>query len=202
MIKIYMRYSLLLLLFLSFSSYAQKKKMPKGWSELTINGKTVYLNLSTGKTYKTLPSSKKGEVNLENLYTDDNEAFDPTIIHEVEQGETIADIAVRYNIKIGDLFELNGFDSSVELSVGQEVILGHVHSAEEKKAFFNGDMEVVHQFHDEAISNSGGETYHTVGVKETLFGIAIKYKTTVKEIKRLNNLTSSDISKGQKLRVR
>lgn len=43
--------------------------------------------------------------------------------------------------------------------------------------------------------------YHIVDSGETLYSIAIKYNTSVQKIKKLNNLSSSKIIVGQKLKV-
>lgn len=43
--------------------------------------------------------------------------------------------------------------------------------------------------------------YHIIQKKENLFRIAIRYKTTVENLIRLNNLTGNDIRIGQKIRV-
>ncbi len=55
-----------------------------------------------------------------------------------------------------------------------------------------------------AASNSDSEAvYHTVAAGENLYRISLKYKTTVENILRLNNLKNADrIVEGQKLRVR
>jgi len=45
------------------------------------------------------------------------------------------------------------------------------------------------------------ECYHTVENGETLYSIAIKYNTSVQKIKTLNNLSTSKIIVGQKLKV-
>ncbi|MEL7362190.1 MAG: LysM peptidoglycan-binding domain-containing protein [Bacteroidota bacterium] len=45
-------------------------------------------------------------------------------------------------------------------------------------------------------------TYHTVRRGDTLFRVAQRYGTTVAEIRRLNNLRSTTIAIGQRLRVR
>jgi LysM repeat protein len=44
--------------------------------------------------------------------------------------------------------------------------------------------------------------YHKVKSGETLYGIAQKHKTTVANIKRLNNMRGTTIKKGQVLRVK
>jgi LysM repeat protein len=45
-------------------------------------------------------------------------------------------------------------------------------------------------------------TYHTVQSGDTLSGLAVKYKTTVPNIKSLNNLKTDTIKAGQKLKVK
>ena len=52
-----------------------------------------------------------------------------------------------------------------------------------------------------ATSQKSKEGLHTVENGETLYSIAIKYNTSVQKIKKLNNLSSSKIIVGQKLKV-
>jgi len=49
--------------------------------------------------------------------------------------------------------------------------------------------------------NNGFFNYHTVKYGDTLYGIARKYHTTVAKIQKLNNLTSTTIRPGQKLKL-
>lgn len=44
--------------------------------------------------------------------------------------------------------------------------------------------------------------YHTVQPKETLYRISLMYKTTVEDLKRINNLESNILSIGQRVRVK
>jgi len=46
-----------------------------------------------------------------------------------------------------------------------------------------------------------GEVYHEVQYGQTLWGIAINYGTTIKQIQQLNNLLNTNITVGQKLLV-
>ena len=46
------------------------------------------------------------------------------------------------------------------------------------------------------------KVYHTVKGGETLSGIAVRFRTSVKKIKKLNGLRSDFIKKGQKLRIK
>lgn len=48
----------------------------------------------------------------------------------------------------------------------------------------------------------GNKDFHIVGDKETLFGIANKYKMPVSDLMQLNNLDSYDIKQGQRIEVR
>lgn len=49
--------------------------------------------------------------------------------------------------------------------------------------------------------DAGGNIYHTVQFGQTLWQIALAYKTTINEIKQKNNLSSNDIYIGQKLLI-
>ena len=51
------------------------------------------------------------------------------------------------------------------------------------------------------VNNSGSTTYHKVKSGESLGVIAKRYGTTVESIKKLNNLTSSNIVVGQRLKI-
>ncbi len=46
-----------------------------------------------------------------------------------------------------------------------------------------------------------GEVYHEVQYGQTLWSIAVKYNTTIKQIQQLNNLQSTTVNIGQKLLV-
>ena len=50
--------------------------------------------------------------------------------------------------------------------------------------------------------NSGGLVIHDVKYGQTLWSIAIAYKTTIQQIRELNNLPSNDIFSDQKLLIR
>ncbi len=56
---------------------------------------------------------------------------------------------------------------------------------------------------DEGSSSGGGQNYfkYTVKLGDTLYSIARQYETTVDEIKRINNLTSNNLSIGQVLDI-
>ena len=47
-----------------------------------------------------------------------------------------------------------------------------------------------------------GENYHLVTPGENLYRLSIKYRTTVKVLEKLNNISASELKAGQKLRIR
>ena len=114
-----------------------------------------------------------------NLYTSTSERV---VYHRVKQGETLSKIAVMYRTSVAELCRLNGLTTKSVLRVGQSLRCG---TTIDKTV--NKDVEV------NTPQESGPVTaaYHKVQAKETLTLIAAQYKTTVDELCRLNNITSS-----------
>lgn len=93
--------------------------------------------------------------------------------YTVQSGDTLYSIARKFNTTVAELKQLNNLTSDA-LSIGQYLQLP---SAQEVK--------------QEYIVKAG----------DSLYSIAIKYNTTVNELKRLNNLTSDILQIGQVLVV-
>lgn len=68
-------------------------------------------------------------------------------------------------------------------------------------AGLSGAIDYVQQQFAKA-NTTTSPTYHVVRSGDTLSGIAVKYKTTVPSIKKINNLTTDSIKPGQKLKVK
>lgn len=68
-----------------------------------------------------------------------------------------------------------------------------------------GTLDYINQEFDKnnaAIAKSKSTTYHTVSSGDTLGKLATKYKTTIPNLKKLNNLSTDTIKIGQKLRIK
>lgn len=96
--------------------------------------------------------------------------------YTVKAGDTLWSIAKKNNISVLELKQANGLTSSV-LKIGQVLTIPLKSSS--------------------SIKNN----IYTVKAGDTLYKIAQNYDTTVNEIIKLNNLTSTSISIGQKLSI-
>ncbi len=94
-------------------------------------------------------------------------------VYTVKSGDTLYSIARKYNLTVDEIKKLNNLTSNT-LSIGQKLI---VKSSEENN-----------------------NTY-TVVKGDSLYAIARKFNTTVDDIKKLNNLTSNNLSIGQVLKI-
>lgn len=107
-----------------------------------------------------------------------------TIEHTVKDGETLQSIATIYIVKVEEIQEWNTLD-------GEEVIT-------------NQKLIILKEVKPPAPKPKPAPVFrtHTVRSGETLSGIAAKYHCTVNDIKKWNNLKSSVIRPGQKLKVK
>lgn len=94
--------------------------------------------------------------------------------HTVKKGETLFSIAKDYNVQVQQLRKWNDLQNN-ELSVGQTLIVQK--------------------------SNPKNTKIHTVQPSETLFSISKEYNVSIAELKTWNNLSSNNLSVGQKLKI-
>lgn len=82
------------------------------------------------------------------------------VIHVVQRGETLWQIANRYQVMFGNIIEVNGLTNPSQLAVGQALVVPTL------------------------------DVFHTVKSGEALWSVAQRYGTTVEAIIRANQLTN------------
>lgn len=97
----------------------------------------------------------------------------PTITYTVKKGDSLYKIANAYNTSVTAIMNLNNLTTN-NLSVGQQLKIP-------------------------SSSTSLSGTTYIVKSGDNLYSIARRYNTTVDSIKKKNNLTSNNLSIGQKL---
>jgi len=106
-------------------------------------------------------------------------------VHSVEKGHTLYAISKVYSVDIVDIIAANpGVDSG--LSIGQELLIPK-NDIDKKEAKGNPPQLI------------DGKLIHTVVAKETLYGIASKYKISVEELVKQNPQVSDGLKVGMKL---
>lgn len=93
--------------------------------------------------------------------------------YTVKAGDSLYQIALKYNTTVDNLKTLNNKTNN-NLTIGEILIIP---------------------------SSNNISTYHTVKNGDTLYSIANTYNTTVDNIKKLNNLTSNNLTIGTKLKI-
>ena len=101
------------------------------------------------------------------------------------EGETLGAIARKYNVTTKQIVDWNKLSNPDALSIGQKLRVSATSSSTTSTT-----------------KTSTTTKYHTVVEGDMLGAIAVKYKTTVKQLVEWNKLENPDALKlGQKLRV-
>jgi len=158
-------------IFFSINCTAQQKKIPDGYTLITLDGEDAYMNFDTGDIIRTVPlKSSQKYINNTDVYEKSSS------IHIVKKGETLYSVSRMYNISLQDIYRLNN-KSSDKIVVGEKIIIG-----------------------DGTSMNDIGDIY-TVQKGETLYQIAKQHNIKVAKLKALNNLSSNTIYVGQRIRL-
>ena len=186
-------------------------------------------NLRIGQNLKIrIPSSGSTEIEecIGEEYTPPVNSI-PTTIYTVKNGDNLYSIANRFNTSVNTIKSLNGLISN-NLSIGQQLKIPVISDNENLASFttytvksgdslysiakkFNTNVDAIKSLNN-LMSNSlsigkqlkipsvssSSDTY-IVKSGESLYSIAKKFNTTVDAIKRKNNLTTNNLSIGQKL---
>ncbi|MDY0343603.1 MAG: LysM peptidoglycan-binding domain-containing protein [Lentimicrobium sp.] len=113
--------------------------------------------------------------------------------HIIEPKETWYALSRRYEIPIKQLLEANpGVDT---LRIGQSIIIPELSGGTPSPVKAETPGTVTQ------IADKPGYILYTVRPKETLYGIAREYKTTVDELIRLNPVLKEGLKEGQQIQV-
>ena len=108
------------------------------------------------------------------------------IIHKVEAGQTLRDIAKIYHVAPSDIIKVNSdLSAGIKLTPGQKLLIPNQVVANQKVDSIKlGDKPIDYK-------------YHTVGENETLFSLSKKYHSKIEDIVTLNQVEGYDIKLGQ-----
>lgn len=106
--------------------------------------------------------------------------------YTVVKGDTLSHIALRYKVTVGALKTANGLKTDV-IQIGQQLKIPSSATAPVPSTKPSAPAPTT--------------TVHTVKRGETLSHIAVRYRVSVAELKRLNGLRSDVIQIGQKIKV-
>lgn len=183
----------------------------KKLNNLSSNALTIGQTLKVSSAASTQPPIEEPDTNT--YYT-------------VKKGDNLYAIANRYGMTVDELKRLNNLTSNT-LSIGQKLIIKEPQptSGETTYTIKPGDtlygiartygvtVDAIKRANNMTsntltigrvlIIPASSQSYETYTVKagDTLYGIAMKYNTSVEKIKDINNLTSNMLSIGQKLLI-
>ena len=118
----------------------------------------------------------------------DNESDGNT--YTVKRGDTIIDIAAKYNVSVEDIKKWNNLNSS-------RIVAGSTLKINPESSIKNGTTNKKND------NNNSGSSIkiHTVTRGESLYSIAHDNKISVSRLKELNGLKSNRIKAGDKLKL-
>lgn len=171
-----------------------------------------------GQSILTLPANKMGAfINNEAIIynynktdsTDNKQILtsqEVAITHKVLAGEHLSNIARKYNCTVADIKIWNGITSNT-VKPGKKLTIYVLQTKPitktEKKTEPIVDSKTTTSVEKSVLRSSGNSfKYYTIQKGDSLYKIALTEKTTVEEIKRLNNFGQKyNLLPGQKIKV-
>lgn len=114
------------------------------------------------------------------------------IVHKIEAKETYFSLGRKYNVSPQSIIQ---FNSNKSLQIGAIVKIPTERPFTETTTL----ISTINQ--DSNTNSTGGSIDYKVSPREYLYSIARKFNTTVEQLKALNNLTSTNLSIGQIIKV-
>ena len=111
------------------------------------------------------------------------------IVYKVKKGDSLIKIAKKFGVKVSDIKKMNRLKSS-RIYVGQTLKIPIVSKGEKQIA-------------KSELRKSKGKSFIIYRVKrgDTLIKIAKRFKVSLKDLRRINNLKSDKLYVGQKLKI-
>ncbi len=116
--------------------------------------------------------------------------------HTVRRGETLGGIAVKYRTSVSSLKRWNRISGS-RINIGQKIVMYGVRKSTNTRVASTKKTKKS----TTPTSKKTSSSYHIVKRGDTLWGIANNAGITVSKLKQLNNLRSSKLNIGQKLKL-
>jgi len=202
----------------STNNYYKVKSGDTLWSIARKNG----ISVDELKKANNLTSNSLSIGQLLYIPQEETETIE-TEVYTVKKGDTLYGIAQKFNLSVDELKKLNGLTNNT-LSIGQKLkISSFEKDTDTTYTVLKGDTlyGIANKFGvsvnnlkdiNNLVSNTlsigqvlkipsgtNNKITYTVKKGDSLYSIARTYKTTVDELKRLNNLKSNTLSIGQTL---
>ena len=121
------------------------------------------------------------------------------IIHEVQSGDTLFDISLRYGISVEAIVAANALLDPDRLEIGQKLIIP---SSEDAVVIPGDSGDAAGDSGDAGAASGTPEQIHIVSSGETLYRIGLLYGFTVDEIVAYNNLANpNQLEVGQEIKI-
>ncbi len=120
--------------------------------------------------------------------------------HYVVKGETLFAISRQFEIPVNTIIEDNPGIDPIHLRLGERILIRRKQVGSEDEAGSREQWEEYRQTLNSVAES--GTSYHLVQAGETFYSLARQFKTTEKELERLNNgLQAADLKAGTILKV-
>lgn len=193
----------LLVLFIFFNSltFAQKNNFieHKVMAKETVFSIAKKYKVTPSDIYKWNPDTKNGVQENTTLLIPKADSKTSVITHKVAPKETLYGIAKKYNVSVSDIEKWNKDALKEGLKVDQEIYVSKLSNSKKSSNIEKIKLEVVKENKDNIPTSTFS---HIVAVKETKYGIAIKYGISVEDLEKLNPQIIDRLQVGEILKIK